>query len=88
MSSASPPLHVTRDQHHLAWDPAIPPIASIGSGDVVAFDCLDASNGQITADSTTETLADLDFDGVDQVNGPIEVAGAEPLTAQGLGGRV
>ena len=78
MSSASPPLHVTRDQHHLAWDPAIPPIASIGSGDVVAFDCLDASNGQITADSTTETLADLDFDGVDQVNGPIEVAGAEP----------
>ncbi len=78
MSSASPPLHVTREQHHLAWDPAIPPIASIGSGDVVAFDCLDASNGQITADSTTESLADLDFAGVDQVNGPIEVAGAEP----------
>ena len=78
MSSASPPLHVTRDQHHLAWDPAIPPIASIGSGDVVAFDCLDASNGQITAESTTESLADLDFEGVDQVNGPIEVAGAEP----------
>jgi acetamidase/formamidase len=78
MSSASAPLHVTRDQHHLAWDPAIPPIASIGSGDVVAFDCLDASNGQITADSTSETLADLDFAGLDQVNGPVEVAGAEP----------
>jgi acetamidase/formamidase len=78
MSLPSASVHVSRDQNHLAWDPAIPPIASIGSGDVVEFDCLDASNGQITAASTTESLDDLDFSGVDQVNGPIEVAGAEP----------
>ena len=78
MSVSAPSVHITRGQHHLAWDPAIPPIASIGSGEVVEFDCLDASNGQLTADSTTETLADLDFAGVDQVNGPIEVLGAEP----------
>ncbi len=71
-------VHVGREQSHLAWDPAISPVASIGSGEVVEFDCLDASNGQITAESTTESLADLDFAGVDQVNGPIEVAGAEP----------
>ncbi len=71
-------VHVGREQSHLAWDPAISPIASIDSGEVVEFDCLDASNGQITAESTTESLADLDFAGVDQVNGPIEVAGAEP----------
>ena len=77
MSSPSPSLHVTRDQHHLAWDPAIPPVATIASGDIVSFDCLDASNGQITADSTTESLADLDFSGVDQVNGPVAVDGAE-----------
>lgn len=70
--------HVGREQSHLAWDPAIPPIASIGSGEVVEFDCLDASNGQITVDSTTDSLTDLDFAGVDQVNGPVEVAGAEP----------
>lgn len=78
MSTPSPSLHVTRDQHHLAWDPAIPPIATIASGDVVDVDCLDASNGQITAASTTESLAALDFDGVDQVNGPVAVEGAEP----------
>ncbi|MDQ4036372.1 MAG: acetamidase/formamidase family protein [Chloroflexota bacterium] len=78
MSLSAPSIHVAREQHHLAWDPAIPPIASVGSGEIVAFDCLDASNGQLTADSTTETLADLDFAGVDQVNGPIEVTGAEP----------
>ena len=37
-------IHVSRDQNHLAWDPAIPPVASVGSGDVVEFDCLDASD--------------------------------------------
>jgi acetamidase/formamidase len=74
---AVPTIHVARDQNHLAWDPAIPAIATIGSGDVVEFDCLDASNGQLTAESTTESLADLDFAGVDQVNGPIAVDGAE-----------
>lgn len=78
MSLPAASLRVAREQNHLAWDPAIPPIATVGSGDVVEFDCLDASNGQITADSTTESLASLDFAGVDQVNGPIAVDGAEP----------
>lgn len=76
MSTAS--IHVSRAQNHLAWDPAIPPVASVGSGDVVDFDCLDASNGQLNAASTTEDLADLDFSRVDQVTGPVEVDGAEP----------
>jgi acetamidase/formamidase len=71
-------MHVSADQNHLAWDPAIEPVASVGSGDVVEFECLDASNGQLDADSTTETLGQLDFDQVDQVTGPVEVAGAEP----------
>jgi acetamidase/formamidase len=70
--------HVAREQNHLAWDPAIPPVTSIGSGDLVELDCLDASNGQITADSTTDSLSTLDFASVDQVTGPVEVAGAEP----------
>jgi acetamidase/formamidase len=71
-------VRVSADQNHLAWDPAIPPVAGVGSGDVVEFDCLDASNGQITAESTTESLETLVFDQVDQVTGPVEVAGAEP----------
>jgi acetamidase/formamidase len=74
----TPSIHVAREQNHLAWDPAIPPVATVGSGEVVAFDCLDASNGRLTAGSTTADLAALDFGAVDQVNGPVEVAGAEP----------
>lgn len=78
MALPTPSTRIAREQNHLAWDPAIPPVASVGSGDVVEFDCLDASGGQLTADSTTEDLANLDFARVDQVNGPVEVAGAEP----------
>ena len=74
----TPTIHVARDATHLAWDPAIPPVATVSSGDIVGFDCLDASNGQLTADSVTADLETLVFDQVDQVNGPVEVAGAEP----------
>lgn len=70
--------HIGREQNHLAWDPAIPPVATVRSGDEVEFDCLDASNGQLTAQSTTADLATLVFDRVDQVTGPVAVEGAEP----------
>ena len=73
-----PSSHVARDQNHLAWDPAIPPVATVASGAIVEFDCLDSSNGQLTADSTTADVATLDFSRVDQVTGPVEVTGARP----------
>ncbi|HET8587047.1 MAG TPA: acetamidase/formamidase family protein [Candidatus Limnocylindria bacterium] len=78
MALGAPTVHVNRDQNHLAWDPAIEPVASIGSGQIIEFDCLDASNGELTAESTTESLATLNFDRVDQVTGPVAVEGAEP----------
>jgi acetamidase/formamidase len=74
--SAVPAVNVTRDQFHLKWDPAIPPIETVSSGSIVEFDLLDAAGGQITASSTVADLEALDFDRVDQVNGPIAVEGA------------
>jgi acetamidase/formamidase len=74
----TPTIHIARDRYHLAWDPAIEPIESVGSGGIVEFDCLDASGGQLGAGSTIDDLGRLDFDRVDQVNGPIEVRGAKP----------
>jgi acetamidase/formamidase len=74
----TPAIHIARDRFHLAWDPAIEPIETVASGDVVEFDLLDASGGQLTATSTVEDLGRLDFDRVDQVNGPIAVTGSEP----------
>lgn len=73
-----PAFHVGRSQWHLAWDKAVPPVAVVAQGSIVEFDALDASNGQVTATSTTEDLTRLAFDQVDQVAGPIFVEGAEP----------
>jgi acetamidase/formamidase len=73
-----PAIRIERDQNHLAWDPAIPPVITVPSGTIVEFDCLDASNGQLEARSTLADLNALDFGRVDQVNGPVAVEGAEP----------
>jgi acetamidase/formamidase len=71
-------IHIRRDQWHLAWDNSLPPIATIQSGETVSFDLLDASNGEIVAESSVEAIRTLNFSRVDQVNGPIYVEGAEP----------
>ena len=69
---------IHRHQHHLFWDNSIPPILTIDSGEIVTFDCLDASNGQINVQSTDQTISSLDFSKLDQVNGPIYVRDAQP----------
>ncbi|KAI0350746.1 Formamidase [Trametes cingulata] len=69
---------VKRSQCHLAWDNSIPPVLRVASGDTITFDCLDASNGQITPTSTSASLATLVFAQLDQVNGPVFVEGATP----------
>ena len=76
--TAIPTVHIAQDRFHLAWDPAVPPIETVPSGSIVEFDLLDASGGQLTMTSTTDDLGMLDFDRVDQVNGPIAVEGAVP----------
>lgn len=50
----------------------------VQSGDTITFDCLDASNGQITKESTVATISSLVFSQLDQVNGPVFVNGAFP----------
>ncbi len=75
--ATTPAVHIARDRFHLAWDPAIPAIETVETGSIVEFDLLDASGGQLGADSTLEDLGRLDFDRVDQVNGPVAVVGAE-----------
>jgi len=72
-------LHsVERHQHHLAWDNSIEPVIHILSGEIVTFDCLDASNGQITPNATVRAIPTLVFSQLDQVCGPVHVAGAKP----------
>lgn len=70
--------HIHNHQNHLAWDNSIEPILAVESGTIVSFNCDDASNGQVTRDSTVKAIKQFDFSLLDQVNGPIFVNGAEP----------
>jgi acetamidase/formamidase len=74
--STSRSIHVITHSH-LAWDNSIPPVARVHSGDIVDFDCVDASNGQITPESTIQAISEFDNSRLDQVNGPVYVEGAE-----------
>src|SRR4029077_5342767 len=75
---ATPAVRISRARFPLACDPALEPVATVESGAVVEFDLLDASGGQITAASSVDDLARLDFGRGDQVNGPVAMMGAEP----------
>jgi len=69
---------VKRAQCHLAWDHSIVPAIRIVSGDTVSFDCLDASNGQVTPTTEPSSLKNADVSTMDQVNGPVYIEGAQP----------
>ncbi|EKM50985.1 uncharacterized protein PHACADRAFT_262894 [Phanerochaete carnosa HHB-10118-sp] len=57
---------------------SIPPVARVKSGETVSFDCLDASNGQVTPATVATSLRTLDIATLDQVNGPIYIEDAQP----------
>lgn len=48
------------------------------------FDCLDASNGQITSETKVEDMASLDVADMNPVFGPVFVRGAQPGDAASL----
>lgn len=78
-SRATPSIHQVKQEHsHLAWDNSIPPVVTVASGESVTFSCLDASNGQVTPSSTTDSISNFDFSRLDQVNGPVYITGARP----------
>jgi acetamidase/formamidase len=73
-----PPRHtIHKDHHHFGWDRSIPPVLSITPGETIAFDCPDASGGQLTAASSAADIAKLDFALINPVTGPVFIDGAE-----------
>ena len=63
---------------HMTWDNAREPAATVAPGETIAFEEVDAVCGQLAPDSTPEAVANLDFDRVNPIAGPIYVDGAEP----------
>jgi acetamidase/formamidase len=65
-------------QHHFGWNRANAPVRLIAPGDVVTFETVDSSGGQLNSGSKAADLAKLDFGRVNPVTGPVHVDGAAP----------
>ena len=73
------PQHtLSADQTHNRWSRTIPPILSVESGAVIEAYLEEASDQQLTPESTVEDLATLSFDPIHPLTGPVYVEGAEP----------
>lgn len=64
--------------HHFGWDRTIPPAMTVAPGTTLEFECVDASGGQLTPDSSVADVTGLDFGKINPVTGPILVDGAKP----------
>lgn len=78
LSSACNSFHVGRDHAHLTWSKSLAPALTITSGETVTFDCVDASNGQISTSSDATTIGKMALDNANPVFGPIYVQDAQP----------
>ncbi|WP_294643223.1 acetamidase/formamidase family protein [uncultured Aureimonas sp.] len=65
-------------QHHFGWDNSFEPALRVAPGATIEFECQDSSAGQLTPQSTVESVTALDFSKINPVSGPIFVEGAEP----------
>jgi acetamidase/formamidase len=66
------------DKVHFTWDVANEPVLTIESGDTVVLHTRDVSDNQVGPDSTAKVIADLDWDRVYPLAGPIGIDGARP----------
>jgi acetamidase/formamidase len=67
------------DNVHQTWDNDHDPVLTVESGAVVEFECRDATNGYLDADSTTEDVVEMaEVGGGHPLTGPVAVDGAEP----------
>lgn len=63
---------------HAFWDRDLAPRLTIEAGDTVSFACREASDRQITPESTSEDLLEVDFDPIHPLTGPVFIDGTEP----------
>ncbi len=69
---------IHRASHHFGWNRDFTPTLTAKPGSTIHFECSDSSAGQLGADSTVQSVIDLDFGKINPVTGPVYVEGAEP----------
>jgi acetamidase/formamidase len=63
---------------HSVWDRSLSARLHIEPGDEAAFECVDASGGQVHAGTTTEQYLAIDRTRIHALTGPVWIDGAEP----------
>lgn len=71
-------LHLARADVHHGWDRDRPPLLTVASGAELTVETQDASGGQLGPGSTSASVAELDLERANPVNGPVFVTGARP----------
>ena len=69
---------IPKGARYSKWDRSRPPALEIAPGDIVHFEVGEGTYGQISPESTAETLRNLDWDRVFELCGPVYVRGARP----------
>ncbi|MFQ5603579.1 MAG: acetamidase/formamidase family protein [bacterium] len=77
-STPEPQYFLTRDQTHNKWSSAIPPVLTVPSGAVIEVQTEEASDAQLTVNSTAADVPNVQFDPIHPLTGPVYVEGAEP----------
>lgn len=70
-------IRATDANVHYAWDNSLDPVLTVAPGEVVRFECRDATDGQLGVDATSADVHDLDFRG-HPLTGPVAIEGAHP----------
>lgn len=78
LSTPEADYSLSADQTHNKWSSAIEPLIKVESGAVIEVGTEEASDQQLTPESTVEDLQNLSFDPIHPLTGPVYVEGAEP----------
>lgn len=71
-----PDFVLTAKRTHNKFSRTIPPVLRVPSGAVIEVYTKEATDGQLTAESTVDDLRKLDFDPIHPLTGPVYVEGA------------
>jgi acetamidase/formamidase len=74
----TPDFHLDASNTHNKFSRAIPPVLMVPSGSVIEMLTKEATDGQLSVDSTAADLLTLDFEPIHPLTGPVYFEGAEP----------
>jgi acetamidase/formamidase len=74
----APGFRLDASNTHNKFSRAIPPVLTVPSGSVIEMLTKEATDGQLSVDSTAADLLTLDFEPIHPLTGPVYIEGAEP----------